>query len=139
MPREISDNIVWELELGQIQKVTTLPPAYILSPLGAVQEKLYGQFESWRWIHDLPNESVNDGIPSEFGSLSYQTLDNAIAIIARRGRFTVLQKRDLKDAFRKIPVSPYDHWLLLFEWDGQIYSDLRLPFGLSTAPFIFNY
>src|SRR5439155_26693278 len=61
------------------------------------------------------------------------------ALIARHGRFNVLQKRDLKDAFRKIPVSPYDHWLLLFEWDGQIYSDLQLPFGLSTAPFIFNY
>ena len=61
------------------------------------------------------------------------------SLIARHGRFALLQKRDLKDAFRKIPVSPYDHWLLLFEWDGQIYTDLRLPFGLSTAPFIFNY
>src|SRR5436190_14643643 len=53
IPREISDNIARELELGRIQKVTALPPAYILSPLGAVQKKLYRQFEGWRRIHDL--------------------------------------------------------------------------------------
>jgi hypothetical protein len=42
------------------------------------------------------------------------------------------------DAFRKIPVSPYDYWLLLFIWDGIIYVDIFLPFRLRTAPFLFN-
>ena len=50
----------------------------------------------------------------------------------------MLRKRDLKDAFRKIRVSPYDYWLLIFEWDGQFYIDLALAFGMSTSPFIFN-
>jgi len=44
----------------------------------------------------------------------------------------------LKDAFRNIPVSPFDYWLLLFEWLGKFYVDVALPFGLSTAPFLFN-
>src|SRR5437773_2779265 len=37
-----------------------------------------------------------------------------------------------------IPVSPFDYWLFIFEWDGKLYIDLFLPFGLRTAPFIFN-
>jgi hypothetical protein len=81
--------------------------------------------------------SVNDGIPQHYGSLSYQTLDDAIALIAKHGRYTILRKRDLKAAFRRIPVSFY-HWLLLFEWDGILYVDMCLLFGLCTSTFIFN-
>src|SRR5438876_5440912 len=47
-------------------------------------------------------------------------------------------KRDLKAAFRHIPISPCDYWLLLFEWNGQFFVDMFLPFGLRTAPRIFN-
>ena len=49
-----------------------------------------------------------------------------------------MMKRDLKSAFRHIPISPQDHWLLVFEWRGQYYVDMFLPFGLRTAPRIFN-
>ena len=70
--------------------------------------------------------------------MSYQTLDDAKKIIERLGRHTTLHKRDLKDAFRKIPVGPLDTHLLLFKWKGQIYSKLFLPFGLATAPLLFN-
>ena len=35
-------------------------------------------------------------------------------------------------------MSPYDYWLLLFEWEGQWFVDIFLPFGLSSAPFLFN-
>ena len=49
-----------------------------------------------------------------------------------------MMKRDLKSAFRHIPISPCDYWLLLFEWQGKFYVDMFLPFGLRTAPRIFN-
>jgi hypothetical protein len=49
-----------------------------------------------------------------------------------------MMKRDLKAAFRHIPINPYDYWLLLFEWNGQFFVDTFLPFGLRTAPRIFN-
>jgi hypothetical protein len=49
-----------------------------------------------------------------------------------------MHKRDLKDAFRTIPVSPYDYWLLIFEWEGEYYVDIFLPFGLATSPCLFN-
>ena len=49
-----------------------------------------------------------------------------------------MMKRDLKAAFRHIPINPCDYWLLLFEWNGQFFVDMFLPFGLRTAPRIFN-
>src|SRR5271170_5847354 len=49
-----------------------------------------------------------------------------------------MMKRDLKAAFRHVPINPCDYWLLIFEWDGKFYVDMFLPFGLRTAPRIFN-
>src|SRR5271156_696554 len=37
-----------------------------------------------------------------------------------------------------IPIHPCDYWLLIFEWEGQFFVDMFLPFGLRTAPRIFN-
>jgi len=68
----------------------------------------------------------------------YQTIDDAIQLIQKHGHRAILRKRDIKDAFRKIPVSPFDYWLFIFEWKRKLYIDLFLPFGLRTAPFIFN-
>src|SRR2546423_853085 len=111
------------------------------SPVGAIQKKTNGKFTGWRRIHGLSypiGQSVNDGIPEHYGTLVYQSIDDAIQLIGRHGRRAILRKRDLKDTFRKIPVSPFDYWLFIFEWDGKLYIDLFLPFGLRTAPFIFN-
>ena len=141
IPTELASNIEQELQAGRIKIVPTLPAAFVVSPLGAVPKMANGVQTGWRRIHDLssPNGfSVNDGIPPEFGSLVYQILNDAIAFIAKHGKGVRLHKRDLKDAFRKIPVSPYDYWLLLFIWNGIIYTDIFLPFGLRTAPFLFN-
>ena len=60
-------------------------------------------------------------------------------LVARAGKGAVMMKRDLKSAFCHIPVAPSDYWLLLFQWDGKYYIDMFLPFGLRTAPRIFNY
>ncbi len=46
-------------------------------------------------------------------------------------------KFDLVSAYRHIPIWP-EHWDLLgFMWDGIYYIDLRLCFGLNTAPYVF--
>ena len=139
--QELSQNIADELRLARICPMNELPPNYACSPLGATPKKQNGEITRWRRIHDLSfphGYSVNDGIPEHYRSLTYQTLDDAIRIIERLGRHTTLHKRDLRDAFRKIPVSPLDHFLLLFKWENQIYADMFLPFGLATSPFIFN-
>jgi len=139
---EITKNIISEVSLDRVREVYTLPQFYyVISPLGAVEKKANGVRTGWRRIHDLSfphGNSVNDGIPEHYGALLYQTLDDAIHLIAERGHNVTLRKRDLKDAFRSIPISPYDYWLFLFEWYRKLYADIFHPFGLCTSPFIFS-
>jgi hypothetical protein len=141
IPKDILANLHDEITAGRVKRVHDLPPYFMASPIGAVQKKSNGVFTGWRRIHDLSfphGKSVNDGIPKHFGSLKYQTIDDAIDLLLRLGPGTRMHKRDLKDAFRTIPVSPYDYWLLIFEFEGQFYVDIFLPFGLATAPCLFN-
>jgi hypothetical protein len=55
------------------------------------------------------------------------------------GPGAILVKRDLADAFRHIPIHPADWWLFGFAWKGKTYEERFLPFGLRTAPRVFNY
>ena len=47
-------------------------------------------------------------------------------------------KTDIESAFLLIPVHPNDWELLGMFWNGQYYFDKVLPFGLRSAPYIFN-
>jgi len=49
-----------------------------------------------------------------------------------------MAKTDLKSAFRLMPIHPGDWNLLGIYWQSQYYIDLYLPFGLRSAPFLFN-
>ena len=45
---------------------------------------------------------------------------------------------DIKSAYRLIPVHPQDRPLLGMCWDKRVFVDNALPFGLRSAPKIFN-
>lgn len=45
---------------------------------------------------------------------------------------------DLKDAYYLIPISENHRKYLRFEFQGQLYEYLVLPFVLSVAPFVFT-
>ena len=49
-----------------------------------------------------------------------------------------MAKVDIKNAYRLLPVHPEDRLLLGMEWQGQVYVDTALPFGLRSAPKIFT-
>ena len=49
-----------------------------------------------------------------------------------------MAKFDVKAAYRNIAVHPAERYLLGMKWRGQQYVDLALPFGLRSAPYIFN-
>ena len=49
-----------------------------------------------------------------------------------------MAKTDIESAFRLFPVHPDDWELLGMFWNGFYYFDKVLPFGLCSAPFIFN-
>ena len=59
-----------------------------------------------------------------------QTVDWAIAHIAQLGPEALLAKMDIQRAYRNVPVTPADQHLLGFLWDGNVYIDKVLPFGL---------
>ena len=54
------------------------------------------------------------------------------------GRSALLVKLDLSNAYRIIPVHPYDQPLLGVTWWDNTYLDRSLSFGLRSAPKIFN-
>ena len=95
----------------------------------------------FRLITDLSfphGQSVNDGIESEFCSLSYSSVEDVAAIVTNLGRGALLAKIDIEAAYRLIPVHPQDRPLQAVQWEGSIYVDPMLPFGLRSAPKIFN-
>jgi len=49
-----------------------------------------------------------------------------------------MAKLDVKSAYSNVPVHPSDCYLLGMKWRNQYYVHLALPFGLRSAPFIFN-
>lgn len=95
---------------------------------------------SWRLILDLSPEgaSVNDGIDPNVCSLSYMTVDDAARAIERIGAGAMLTKVVIKSAYRTIPIHPENRPLLGMMWEGALYVDAALPFGLRSAPKIFT-
>ena len=72
-------------------------------------------------------------------SMSCISVDDAIRQIITLGQGTLLAKIDIKSAFHLIPVHPADcHLLAIIKWQGAIYIDTCLPFGLRSAPNLFN-
>ena len=113
-PDIITKSIQSEISKGRIKEIDSLPANYFCSPIGLTPKMLEGKQTGWRTIFDLSSphgHSVNDGIPKEYGSLVYETLGNAIRLVAQAGKGAVMMKRDLKSAFRHVPIDPCDYWL----------------------------
>ena len=54
------------------------------------------------------------------------------------GKGALLAKVDIKSAYQLIPVHPNDRPLLAMQWNGGVFVDSMLPFGLRSAPRIFT-
>ena len=141
-PTVVSEYLAKETALGRMlgpfDMSTSLCPLQInrfgVIPKGHDQEK-------WRLITDLsfpPGHSVNDGIDPTLCSLSYSTVDEVAGLVARLGPGALLAKIDIESAYRLIPVHPDDRPLLGMQWEGSLYVDPMLPFGLRSAPKVFN-
>ena len=99
------------------------------------------QTGKWRLIVDLSapkGASVNDGIRPELCSLTYASVDDAVRVVLRLGRGCIIAKLDIRSAYRIVPVHPDDRPLLGMQWSKGLYVDTALPFGLRSAPKLFN-
>ena len=130
-----------EVSLGRVAGPFSSPPFPNLhvSSFGVIPKK--GQPGKWRLIVDLSSPgglSVNDGIdPDEF-TLQYITVDQIIRMISSYGLGALIATFDVEAAYRNIAVHPSDRYLLGMRWHKHYYVDLALPFGLRSAPYIFN-
>ena len=62
----------------------------------------------------------------------------AISHIITFGPGTLLAKVVIKHTFCLLPVHPADCHVLAMHWNNNIYIDTCLPFGLTSAPKLFN-
>ena len=113
-------------------------PKFQCHPVGVIPKKYSPE---WRTIYHLSfsqGTGINDHIPKDPYSLSYVRVDDALRILQSLGRGAFMTKTDLESAFRLIPIHPDDWNLLGIYWQLQHYVDMYLPFGIRSAPFLFN-
>ena len=140
-PEVIDRYLAHEVSLGRVAGPFPSPPFLHLhvSSFGVIPKK--GQPGKWRLIVDLSSPaglSVNDGIDPEEFTLQYITVDQIIRMISKFGPGALIAKFDVESAYRNIAVHPSDRYLLGLRWRDQYYVDLALPFGLRSAPYVFN-
>ena len=82
--------------------------------------------------------STMESMRGPVSSLSYVTVDDAAREVLRRGARSLLAKVDVESAYRAVSVHPDDRWLLGMQWDGGVFVDTALPFGLRSAQKISN-
>ena len=78
------------------------------------------------------------GIQESRCSLAYVTVEDATRGIVNYGTGVLLIKIDIRNAYRVVPVHPDDRWLMGMLWEGSLFIDIALPFGLRSAPMIFT-
>ena len=59
-------------------------------------------------------------------------------MLSKLGTGALIAKFGVLSAFRNVAVYPADRVLLGMKWRNNYYVDLALPFGLRSAPFIFD-
>ena len=119
--------------------LVSLRDAVILNRFGVIPKA--HKPGSWRLIVDLsfPHGcSVNEGISANDASMAYSSVEDAAQVVTKLGKNTLLAKIDIASAFRIIPVHPDDRHLLGMKWKNEVFIDKQLPFGLRSAPVLFN-
>ncbi|XP_048576190.1 uncharacterized protein LOC125557550 [Nematostella vectensis] len=140
-PSVVDDYLANEVSLGRVAGPFAYPPFPNLhiSKSGVIPKS--GQPGKWRLIVGLSSPegaSVNDGIDPEQFTLNYIRVDDIIKMIDKFSPGASIAKFDVMSAYRNVPVHPSDRYLLGMRWRAHYYVDLAWPFGLRSAPYIFN-
>ena len=59
-------------------------------------------------------------------------------MVSKFGQGALMAKFDVEAAYCNFAVHPTDRYLIGMKWRLMFYVDLALPFGLRSAPYIFN-
>ena len=97
-----------------------------------------------RIILDLSHparNAINDFISKDFYlgdkvNLTFPRVDGLVNFIKIKGKGCMIFKKDLKRAYRQIPIDPGDASLVGQSWNGELYFDTVLSMGLRSAAHI---
>ncbi len=143
-PETVTRLIDEELSKGFLIGPYDLPPFenYRINPIGVVESK-YSKKK--RLIVDLSaphnnieHPSINSLIDKESYSLSYVTIDDAIRRIQDLGQNAWMNKADIQDAFKLLPIKPSLWPFYGVKWNDYYYFFIRLPFGSRSSPKLFD-
>jgi len=117
------------------------PPFYnlIVSPLGAVPKKnslKLRVIQHLSWPRRGKGVSVNDQIVDY--ECQYTRFTDVVRAVGAQPKGTLMAKYDIRDAFRLIRVRLEDQFLLGTSFVGWYFYERCLPFGLRSAPAIFE-
>lgn len=68
----------------------------------------------------------------------YISVDDIFTVIRKTGRLPSLGKINIKQAYHNVPVSLGNRTYLGMRWDGQVFMDRVLLFGIPSASLIFT-
>jgi len=142
--QQIDDYLIKEIDNGSVIgpfKVNPFGIKITVSPLNAVPKK---DTQEPRVILDLSyptDSSINSGVSvtnylGEEVSTTYPRVDDLVDLVHKQGKGCLLFKKDLKKAYRQIPIDPKDIPLLGYRWRGSLYFDCALPMGLRSSAYI---
>jgi hypothetical protein len=130
-----------EVELGRrAGPFRRLPNPHLqLSPLGTVPKK--HSFKLRTILHlSYPRDGSCTSVNSQIKELECDLLWFGVVVqeIIRRGRGCLMAKFDIKDAFRLVRVKPGHQTMLGMKFMEWYFVELALPFGLKSAPALFE-
>ena len=137
-PSMVSDYLFTECTAGRVIG----PFEWHMFPPGSIQVSKFGVIPKgtsgkWRLILDLSapeGSSVNDGVSTKLCSLHYVKVEDAAREVMNQGYNTWMAKIDVSHAYRNVPIHPDNRWLIGMQWEGKVFIDTTMPFGLRSAP-----
>ena len=130
-----------EVHAGRMAGPFNLPPLSNLriSPVG-LDPKADGSFGLITHLSYPKSDtsSVNANIMDSFKTVKYASFDRVVDMVFDLGTGALMAKRDIKSAFRLLPIHPDDFNLLGVQIEGRIFVNKSLPFGCSCALFCLN-
>lgn len=132
--QKITERIAAEVAAGRYI-LTSKDKVHGISAMGVVDKQRSG-FVKYRVVHDYSRPkggAVNDNMAVD--KAEFARFTDACSCLRSRAYFA---KVDLSDAYRSVPLA--EEWWArqAFQWKGQVYMDLRMPFGNSGCPAAFN-
>ena len=113
-----------------------------MSPLGLVPKPnstKYRMIQDMSFPRNNPNiQSINAGINSDDFPTEWRSFDSTVKLVLSLPPGCVAATFDIEAAYRITPVCPSQQNWLTVSWDGKIYNDRALAFGMASSVGVFS-